>query len=73
MAFSLQWLLLLQCRGCREVSVAEAHGLNCFVACGIFLASDRTHFPRVGRQTLNHWTMREVHRLLYFLLWKQDV
>ena len=34
--------------------------------------SDQTHLPCVGRQNLNHWTMREVHRLLYFLLWKQD-
>ena len=38
MAFSLQWLLLLQSMGCREVSVAVVHGLNCSVACGIFLA-----------------------------------
>ena len=35
--------------------------------------NDRTHFPSGGRQNLNHWTLREVHRLLYFLLWKQDV
>ena len=31
--------------------------------------NDRTHFPSGGRQNLNHWTLREVHRLLYFLLW----
>ena len=57
MAFSLQWLLLLQSMGCREVSVAVVHGLNCSVACGIFLGQGLNPCPldwQVDSYPLSH-------------------
>ena len=32
---------------------------------------DRTRNPCIGRQSLNHWTAREVPILPHFILWNQ--
>ena len=72
--FSLWWLPLLRgtsSRVCRALvtagpglqssgSVAVAHGCNCPSACGIFLDQGLNSRPAIGRQSLNHWTAREV-------------
>ena len=74
--FSLQWVLLLQSTGCRasvvvvhglcsvQALVLVAHGLSCPAARGIFPGHlqirDLTCVPFIGRQILNHWTIREV-------------
>ena len=34
------------------------------------LTRDRTHIPCIGRQSLNHWTTREVSALLFFFSFK---
>ena len=60
--FSLQWLLLLESTGLR----ASAQQLWHFVASKHVESSwtrDQTHVPHIGRQTLNHWTTREVQDL----------
>ena len=43
-------------------SLVEACGLICPVVCGnpSFLTRDQTCIPYIGRQILNHWTIREV-------------
>ena len=46
-----------------RASVVVAHGLSCFVACGIFPTRARTHVPCIGRQILNHCTTREALRM----------
>ena len=65
MGFSLSWLLLLQSTGSwclHSISTwsVVAHGFSCSAACGILRPRDRTCVPCVGRQTLYHWTTREV-------------
>ena len=64
--FSLQWLLLLQSRGCGVWAqqlqfLALEHQLGswvlelpCYVACGIFPDRDQTRVPWIGRQILSH-------------------
>jgi len=72
----LPWLLLLQSTGSRasavvvhglcsvQALVLVAHGLGCPAACGIFPGHmqirDLTCIPFIGRQSLNHRTIREV-------------
>ena len=61
------------------VSVVVAHGLSCPEACGIFLDQGLNPVPFIGRQTLNHWTTRQVQPsfskctfgddVLEFLVW----
>ena len=36
------------------------------LACGIFLTKDWTCMPCIGRQSLNHWTSRDVQPLKHF-------
>ena len=63
---SLLWLLFVE-HGLwgTQTSVFVAHRLCCSTAHGIFLAQGSNPCPLIGRQILNHWTIREVPILLY--------
>ena len=55
MGFSLRGLLLLLSTSSRRAgSVAAVRGLNCFGACGIFLARNQTPVPCIDRLILIH-------------------
>ena len=65
--FSLHWFLLWWSKGSRpEGSVVAAHRLSCPAARGIFPDQESSHTPWTGRQTLNHWTTKEV--LNFFII-----
>ena len=63
--FSLQWLLLLQSTGSRVRGFRRC-SMQVELPCSMWdfssLIRDRTHFPCIGKQILNHWTSREVLR-----------
>ena len=64
---SLRRLLLCWCVGPRLKGFrVAAPRLTCTMACGIFLGTDWTHSPCIGRWILNHWTTREVLPSLFW-------
>ena len=58
------WVPLLQSAG----SVVEAHGFRCLAPGHVESpwSQDQTHVPCIGRQSLNHWTNREVPVFFFF-------
>ena len=58
-----EWGLFSRC-GCGLFTAAASfiveHGLSCLCHVGPSWTRDWTHVPCISRQTLNHWTTREV-------------
>ena len=46
-------------------SVVVAHGLSFSMTRGIFLHQGLNPCPLIGRQILNHWTIREVQQWIF--------